>query len=78
MVRRLSLCSPQRSATTRSSGRVDARRGLATGSPFQVTCYNKDPAETIADNIESTEFSVGGTRLALAVQRLVGGIWVLR
>jgi Tol biopolymer transport system component/DNA-binding winged helix-turn-helix (wHTH) protein len=58
--------------------KVDARRGLATGSPFQVTYYNKDPAETIADNIGSTEFSVGGTRLALVVQRLVGGIWVLR
>jgi hypothetical protein len=43
-----------------------------------MTYYNKDPAETIADNIGSTEFSVGGTRLALAVQRLVGGIWVLR
>ncbi|MBK5296665.1 MAG: hypothetical protein JJE40_05855 [Vicinamibacteria bacterium] len=56
---------------------VDPLRGIAIGPPFRVTRY-EGPAETIADDIGSAELSVGGSRMALLVQRLAGGIWVLR
>jgi hypothetical protein len=57
--------------------KVDARDGTAIGQPFQVTRYG-EVAETISDQIGAAELSVEGSRMALLVQRLAGGIWVLQ
>ena len=53
----------------------DPSRGVAVGTPFAVTRYGG--ATAIADQIGSTEVSVGARRLALLVQERAGGIWVL-
>ena len=53
----------------------DPALGVEVGPPLAVTAYGG--ATAIADHIASTEVSVGGGRLALLVERRVGGIWVL-
>lgn len=53
----------------------DPALGVAVGQPVAVTSYGGPSA--IADQIGSTEVSIGARRLALLVEQRAGGIWVL-
>ena len=54
----------------------DPERGTVIGQPRPVTTF-KAPNETVADHLGAAELSVGGNRLAVVMQRLAGGIWML-
>jgi Tol biopolymer transport system component/DNA-binding winged helix-turn-helix (wHTH) protein len=54
----------------------DPQAGRPVGEPAALTSYG-GPAETLSDHIGGAELSVAGSRLAVLVHRLNGGIWIL-
>lgn len=56
----------------------DSRRGHTVGSPFQITDFNSPHLQIAGfDRIGDSEIGVAGHRLALPLQTLSGGIWML-
>jgi Tol biopolymer transport system component len=56
----------------------DSRRGQTVGLPFQITDFNTPHVQIAGvDRIGDSEIGVAGRRLAIPLQTLSGGIWML-